>query len=120
MHALRRRCFAWIATLATLALVWQAVLPLAAVWQARTVVTLCTSLGTRVVTLGDAPAPAAHATGDHCPLCRLAAAGDAALPARGWQVERSAPAGDEPGTAFDSAQPAARWWPIAARAPPLA
>jgi len=113
----RRR--ASIVALMILALLWHALLPLAATaMPPRATVTLCTALGVRVVAV-DADLPSnAQASVDHCPLCRLASDGNVPLPACGWHVGQSAApahavfeatahvAGDRP------------WSPGAPRAPP--
>jgi hypothetical protein len=83
-----RRSATWIATAAMLALLWQALMPLAAAMQPRTYGTLCTALGERTVAIVEGQQSGSHTAGDHCALCRIAAAGDLPLPARGWYLAR--------------------------------
>lgn len=74
---LPRRRRSW-AALAALALLWQALLPVAQAMQPRAWVTLCTSTGLRTLPADDGGA--SHRAADHCALCRLSAsAGDAPL-----------------------------------------
>jgi hypothetical protein len=119
MSALRRRS-TWIAVLATLALAWHAMLPLAAAAGApRTYVTLCTALGMRLVAL-DEKAPIQHGGTDHCPLCRITTGGDAALPVAAWLTERVAQDAPAVSMAATGAAIRFRWTPATPRAPPAA
>jgi hypothetical protein len=115
-----RRHSTWIAVLATLALAWHALLPLAAAAGApRTYVTLCTALGVRVVAL-DEKAPIQHGGTDHCPLCRIAAGGDAALPVAAWLTDRVAQDASAVSVAATGTAIRFRWTPATPRAPPAA
>jgi hypothetical protein len=115
-----RRCSTWIAALALLALVWHALLPLAAAAvPPRTYVTLCTSLGVRVVALDEDQAPVSHGAGDHCPLCRIAA-GDAPLPVVVWSIDCTAVSAPAVPVTAASATFRVWWAPGSPRAPPAA
>lgn len=106
--------------LATLALAWHALLPLAAAAvPPRTYATLCTALGVRVIALDD-QAPVEHGASDHCPLCRIAAGGDAPLPACVWRIDRAA--AHAPAVPVTAGSPSVhlRWTPASPRAPPVA
>lgn len=106
--------------LATLALAWHALLPLATTAVApRAYITLCTALGVRVVALDD-QAPVEHGAGDHCPLCRIAAGGDPPSPAPAWFIDRAAAQAPAVPVAAASETVTFRWTPGAPRAPPAA
>jgi hypothetical protein len=116
-----RRHSSWIAALALLALVWHALLPLAAAAvPPRTYATLCTGLGVRVVALDEDQAPVTHGAGDHCPLCRIAGGGDAPLPACAWQIDRAAAHAPAVPVTAGSSSVRCRWAPGSPRAPPVA
>lgn len=118
---IRRRRIASIGALTILALLWHALMPLAAAAAPpRASVTLCTALGVRVVAVETDSPSSAPAAVDHCPLCRLADAADAPLPVCSGRVGH----GTEPVHAGSdaAAQPAPcdPWTPAAPRAPPAA
>jgi hypothetical protein len=106
----------WVA-LAALALLWQALLPLAQAMQPRAWVTLCTATGLRTVPIEDG-APLAAGT-NHCVLCRLAtAAGDAPLAPALPRHEAVATAHEVTLPCAPAGTTAARCTPPPSRAPP--
>jgi hypothetical protein len=115
------RWAAGIVPAAVLAFAWQALLPLAtATIQPRTYATLCTSLGPRVVPVDNGEAAPAQAAYEHCPLCRLAAAGDAPLPEGIGQAVRVAMRVRITGVVATDAVPSVTRTPGSPRAPPAA